>query len=80
MGDSRFNGKRVANLFTSKDEKWHTMVLRPVRPLYSMTQVLDMENLIDTTINLLCEKLDERFVQQGESCDIADYMMYGELG
>lgn len=55
-------------------------VLRPVRPLYSMTQVLDMENLIDTTINLLCEKLDERFVQQGKPCDMANYIMYGEFG
>lgn len=55
-------------------------VLRPVRPLYSMTQVLDMESLVDTTINLLCEKLDERFVQPGKSCDMADYIMYGELG
>lgn len=80
MGDSRVNGKRVANLFTSRDEKWHMTVLRPVRPLYSMTQVLDMENLIDTTINLLCEKLDERFVQQGKPCDMADYIMYGEFG
>lgn len=34
---------------------------------------------MDKAISLLCEKLDERFVRPGISCDIADYMIYGEL-
>jgi len=42
-----------------------------------MTQVLDMEPQIEATIDLLCEKLDERFVRTGISCNIADYLLYG---
>lgn len=55
------------------------MALRPIRALYSMTQVLEMEHLIDKTIDLLCKKLDGRFVETGAECDIADYVLYGEL-
>ena len=52
--------------------------LAPVRALYSMTQVLEMEHLIDETIDILCEKLDRRFVETGAKCDITDYVLYGE--
>ena len=70
---------RVTTLFSSRDEKWHTAALRPVRALYSMTQVLEFEHLIVNIIDLLCEKLDTRFVKTGVSCDMADYVLYGEL-
>lgn len=72
-------GTRVSTLFSSRDEKWHTAALRPIRALYSMSQVLEMEHLIDKTIDLLCEKLDGRFVETGATLDIADYVLYGEL-
>lgn len=42
-----------------------------------MTQVLDMEPQIEATIDLLCEKLDERFVKLGVACNMADYLLYG---
>lgn len=53
------------------------MALRPIRQAYSMTQVLDMEPQIEATIDLLCEKLDERFVKLGVACNMADYLLYG---
>lgn len=53
------------------------MALRPIRQAYSMTQVLDMEPQIEATIDLLCEKLDERFVKPGVACNMADYLLYG---
>lgn len=42
-----------------------------------MSQVLNMEPQIEATIDLLCEKLDERFVKTGVSCNMADYLLYG---
>lgn len=53
------------------------MVLRPIRQAYSMTQVLDMEPQIEVTIDLLCQKLDQRFVKPGIACNMADYLLYG---
>lgn len=43
-----------------------------------MSQVLEMEHLIDRTVDLLCKKLDGRFVETGATLDIADYVLYGE--
>lgn len=71
-------GTRVSTLFSSRDEKWHTAALRPIRASYSMSQVLEMEHLIDRTVDLLCKKLDGRFVETGATLDIADYVLYGE--
>ena len=48
-----------------------------MRQAYSMSQVLNMEPQIEATIDLLCEKLDERFVKTGVSCNMADYLLYG---
>lgn len=44
-----------------------------------MTQILEFEHLIDNIIDLLCEKLDTRFVKTGAPCDMADYVLYGKL-
>jgi len=68
---------RVQNIFSSTDEKWHSIAVRPMRQAYSMSQVLNMEPQIEATIDLLCEKLDERFVKTGVSCNMADYLLYG---
>ncbi|EYE94002.1 cytochrome P450 [Aspergillus ruber CBS 135680] len=76
VNDARVHGMRVPNVFSSTDEKWHSMVLRPIRQAYSMTQVLDMEPQIEVTIDLLCQKLDERFVKPGIACNMADYLLY----
>lgn len=77
VNDARVHGVRVQNIFSSRDEKWHSMALRPIRQAYSMTQVLDMEPQIEEIIDLLCEKLDERFVRPGVPCNMADYLLYG---
>lgn len=79
VNDVKVGGMRVSTLFSSRDEKWHAAALRPVRALYSMTQVLELEHLMDNIIDLLCKKLDTRFVKSGASCDIANYVLYGEL-
>lgn len=79
VNDVKVGGMRVSTLFSSRDEKWHAAALRPVRALYSMTQVLELEDLMDNIIDLLCKKLDTRFVKTGVSCDIANYVLYGEL-
>ena len=38
----------------------------------------EMEHLMGEIIDLLCEKLDKRFVETGAKCDITDYVPYGE--
>ncbi|KAL2002185.1 hypothetical protein VTN02DRAFT_482 [Thermoascus thermophilus] len=76
VNEAMVAGKRVTNLFATTDEKWHSTFIRPVKSLYSMTKVQDVEHCVDAVINLYLEKLQERFVSPGKACDMADYMVY----
>lgn len=76
VNDVIVSGKRVSNLFGTTDEKWHATVIRPVKSLYSMTKVQDVEHCVDAVINLYLEKPQERFVSTGKPCDMADYILY----
>ncbi|KAI9931468.1 hypothetical protein MW887_010043 [Aspergillus wentii] len=76
VNDVMVNGTRVSNLFSTRDETWHSTIIRPVKSLYSMTRVQDAEHSVDTAIQLYFEKLQERFVSTGRPCDMADYMLY----
>lgn len=71
-------GVRYNNLFSTRDEKWHSTFVRPVKSLYSMSKVQDMEPGLDVTINLFFEKLRERFVQTGNLCDMSEYLNFCE--
>ncbi|KAL1854997.1 hypothetical protein Plec18170_004409 [Paecilomyces lecythidis] len=69
-------GNRLSNLFGTRDENYHSMLIRPVRNLYTMTKAQEMEPLIDETIVLFCDKLMERFAVTGKACEMTDYILY----
>lgn len=69
-------GIRVRNLFSTRDENYHSTLIRPVRNLYTMTKLQEMEPLIDETINLFCDILMERFAVPGKACEMTDYILY----
>ncbi|KAJ5112538.1 benzoate 4-monooxygenase cytochrome P450, partial [Penicillium argentinense] len=52
VNDVVVGGVRLKNLFSNQDEKWHSTYIRPVKNLYSMRKVQDVENNIDIIINL----------------------------
>ncbi|KAI9677969.1 MAG: hypothetical protein M1822_008077 [Bathelium mastoideum] len=76
VNDVMVNGQRVSNLFCTQDEDWHDAKLKPIKSLYSMTKVQDFEANVDLAIDLFVEKLQERFVTVGASCDMAKYLGY----
>lgn len=76
VNDVIVSGVRLKNLFSHQDEKWHSTYIRPVKRLYSMTKVQEMEPGVDVTINLFMDKLRERFVKKGQLCDMADYLNF----
>ncbi|KAF2092389.1 cytochrome P450 [Rhizodiscina lignyota] len=59
VADIVANGNPMHNLFSSRDEEWHEHAVRPIRPLYSMTKVLELEPRFDQTINLLLQCFDQ---------------------
>ncbi|KAE8393372.1 hypothetical protein ETB97_003618 [Aspergillus alliaceus] len=76
VNDTLVSGVRVKNLFSFQDEQVHAKYNRPVKNLYSMTRVQDMEPGVDMTINLLLEKLHERFISTGNTCEMSKYINY----
>ena len=79
VNDSVVSGVRIKNLFSHQDEQWHAKYIRPVKNHYSMTRVLELEPGVDITINLFLEKLRERFVSTGSTCDMSEYINYCKL-
>ncbi|CEO60221.1 hypothetical protein PMG11_04859 [Penicillium brasilianum] len=69
-------GSRLSNLFSSQDEKWHSTFTRPVKTLYSMSRVQEVEDNMDITLNLFLEKLRERFVRTGITCEMTDWISF----
>ncbi|KAJ5460255.1 cytochrome P450 [Penicillium daleae] len=76
VNDVVVSGVRLSNLFSSQDEKWHSTFTRPVKTLYSMSRVQDVEENMDITVNLFLDKLRERFVSTGKSCEMTDWISF----
>lgn len=80
VNDVMVNGTRVSNLFSSRDEHWHTTTIRPIKSLYSMSRVIDVEYGVDKSIKAYTNKLQEKFIDgpQPAVCDMSDWMLYCE--
>ncbi|KAF2768767.1 cytochrome P450 [Teratosphaeria nubilosa] len=68
--------QRMPNMFNTRDNAWHDKIMRPIRGFWSMTKVLEIEPYIDQTLNLLVEKLDEKYIKAGKTCMMDDWIAY----
>lgn len=78
VNDAVVGGVRLKNLFSSQDEKWHSTYTRPIKTMYSMSRVQEVEENVDITINLLLEKLRAQFVGTDKSCEMTDWINFCE--
>lgn len=54
--------------------------MKPYQKFFSNTKVLEKEGSADRMVSLLCEQLDQRFVDgpnAGKTVDLADWIEYG---
>lgn len=64
-------GKQIlSNVFSTRDENWHTGMTKPVHPVFTMTNVLRFESLMTGIIQYFMKRIDDQFVSTGKSCDI----------
>lgn len=70
------DGRSVPNLFSTRDENWHSFYMRPIAPLYSMTKLLELEHCIDEMILCFTKKLTERFAETLNVCNMDQYLLY----
>ncbi|KAL2005575.1 hypothetical protein VTN00DRAFT_10068 [Thermoascus crustaceus] len=77
--DVLVNGQRISNIFNTQDEDWHSKYMRPIRSFWTMTKVLDLESLIDETLDKFVKKIDAKFVDganAGKVCKADDWLAY----
>ena len=74
--DFLVNGRRFSNMFSTRDEAYNTAIKKPVHKLYTTSNLLRLEPLLDQTISFFMYRLTEKFVDPGHSCDMASWLHY----
>lgn len=69
-------GTILPTIFATQDEALHRMLKRPIANVYSMSNLVSFEPLVDRTIEVFCHELDRRFVLPGEVCDLGAWLQY----
>lgn len=74
--DAIIEGKRMSNIFNSRDPVWHEKYIKPIRSLWTMTKVLDIEPLVDETLGIFIDKLSANFADESKTCMVDDWLTY----
>lgn len=76
VNDLNVDGRRVENVFSTRDEQMNTRVMKPIIKLFSMGNLLKMEGLIDKTIDYFVQRLTEEFAHSGKACNMDRWLHY----
>ncbi|KAF9640790.1 putative benzoate 4-monooxygenase cytochrome p450 protein [Lasiodiplodia theobromae] len=68
--------QRVCTLFGTRDNALHQKLRAPVQKYYKVSTLLKLEHRVDGVIRDFCSKLEERFLQKGKACDIAEWFLF----
>lgn len=69
-------GTILPTIFATQDEMLHRMLKRPIAAVYSMSNLVSFEPLVDRTIDVFRQELDRRFVTNGNACDLDAWLQY----
>ncbi|KAK3387414.1 cytochrome P450 [Podospora didyma] len=69
-------GAILPTIFATQDEALHRVLKRPIASVYSMSNLVSFEPLVDRTIDVFRKELDSRFVATGETCDFGTWLQY----
>ncbi|KAF2847821.1 benzoate 4-monooxygenase cytochrome P450 [Plenodomus tracheiphilus IPT5] len=69
-------GKPVPTIFGTQDLNLHRTLRRPIASLYSMSNVVTFESLVDKAILVFLGQLRTRFVSTGVTCDLGEWLEF----
>ncbi|KAK3994997.1 putative cytochrome P450 pisatin demethylase-like protein [Cladorrhinum sp. PSN332] len=69
-------GKTVQGLFNTQDETLHRAMKRPIAGYYSMTNLVEFEPYVDTTIRFFLKRLEEVQKQSQKACDLGTWLQW----
>jgi hypothetical protein len=71
-------GKLVSTQFSTQSNEEHYIKHKPIQKYYVMKYISGYEPRVDEIINILIQKLNRRFVDTGEICNMDDWLFYCE--
>lgn len=63
-------------IFTTQDDDLHKRLKNPIANLYSLSNVITLENAVDSAMTVLFKELDKRFVASSSVFDLCDWLQY----
>ena len=63
-------------MFNTRDETLHKKIKKPIAPLYSLSNLLRLEPVIDDTITVMTAQIDQRFEGKETIFDLGDWLQY----
>ncbi|KAI0442206.1 cytochrome P450 [Xylaria telfairii] len=69
-------GRIIPGLFHTQDEKLHRSMKRPIANIYSMSNLVEFEPYVDTTIAFLFKRLEEVKAMSGCACDLGVWLQW----
>ena len=74
--EALYNGKLLANLFTTRSEQYHAHLKRASVTAYSMTSLADLEPHVQPVIDLFLARIDEVGEGGRKAVDIGTWLQY----
>ncbi|KAK4464769.1 cytochrome P450 [Cladorrhinum samala] len=69
-------GKAVQGLFNTQDDMLHRAMKRPIAGYYSMTNLVEFEPYVDTTIKFFLQRLEEVQQKSPAACDLGTWLQW----
>ncbi|KAI1371584.1 cytochrome P450 [Hypoxylon crocopeplum] len=69
-------GKIMPGLFNTQDEQLHRAMKKPIAGIYSMTNLVEFEPYVDTTIEFFLRRLEEVQKVSGQACDLGTWLQW----
>ncbi|KAI3390263.1 hypothetical protein diail_10794, partial [Diaporthe ilicicola] len=60
--DALVHGEKMVHIFSTRDNQFRLNQLTPIQKFYSIQGVLAYEDLINRSMLLFCEQLEDRFI------------------
>ncbi|EXJ81496.1 hypothetical protein A1O3_07789 [Capronia epimyces CBS 606.96] len=70
------NGRRAASLVAMTDESEHARSKRQIAHAYSLSTLVEYEELVDHTIDVLLATLEERYTSDSRVLDLGRYLQF----
>lgn len=71
-----FKGHVIQDLFNTQDDNLHRAMKKPIAGIYSMSNLIEFEPYVDSTIALFFKRLGEVQSKSRQPCDLGTWLQW----